>query len=151
MQSKRRPPTKPETSPRFYRGANVPMRVIRQYAREVAERFRPDKIILFGSYAYGTPHEDSDVDLMVIMPARNELDQAVKISLEAEAPFSLDLLVRKPSEWNWRIEAGESFSTEIMSKGKVLYEKGDARVGEEGRVRSPRRRRPSRSRRAGLM
>jgi predicted nucleotidyltransferase len=44
------------------------MRVIRQYTREVAERFRPDKIILFGSYAYGTPHADSDVDLLVVMP-----------------------------------------------------------------------------------
>ena len=41
---------------RLYMGANIPMRVIRRYARAVAERFHPEKIILFGSYAYGTPH-----------------------------------------------------------------------------------------------
>ncbi len=48
-------------------------------SREIAERFHPKKIILFGSYAYGTPHADSDVDLLVIMPARNMIDQAVRI------------------------------------------------------------------------
>jgi uncharacterized protein len=149
MPSNRRSRTKREPAHRFYWGADVPMRVIRRYAREVADRFRPDKIILFGSFAYGTPHQDSDVDLMVIMPARNELDQAVKICREMEAPFSLDLLVRKPAEWKWRIAEGESFSTEILTKGKVLYEKGDAGVGEEGRVGSPRRRRTGRSRRTG--
>ncbi len=39
------------------------MREIRRFVREVAERFQPDKIILFGSYAYGTPHADSAVNL----------------------------------------------------------------------------------------
>jgi predicted nucleotidyltransferase len=52
------------------------MRVIRRYARAIADEFQPDKIILFGSYAYGTPHEGSDVDLLVIMPARNQHDRA---------------------------------------------------------------------------
>jgi len=54
------------------------MAAIRQLAREIADKFRPERIVLFGSYAYGKPHEDSDVDILVIMPARNELDQAVK-------------------------------------------------------------------------
>jgi predicted nucleotidyltransferase len=57
---------------RVYCGVSIPMRVIRRYARAIAEEFHPDKIILFGSYAYGTPHEDSDVDLLVIMPARDQ-------------------------------------------------------------------------------
>jgi predicted nucleotidyltransferase len=67
-------PTKssPAAPPECYWGADVPMRVIRRFARQVAERFQPDKIILFGSYAYGTPHEDSDVDILVVMPARNQ-------------------------------------------------------------------------------
>src|SRR6202171_5910589 len=81
---------------RVYRGANVPMRVIRRYARAIAEEFHPDKIILFGSYAYGTPNEDSDVGLLVIMPARNQLDQAVRIRWRLAAPFPLDLIVRTP-------------------------------------------------------
>src|SRR5438067_13220047 len=45
----------------------VPMRAIRQYARQIVERFHPHRIILFGSYAYGTPTPDSDVDLLVVM------------------------------------------------------------------------------------
>jgi predicted nucleotidyltransferase len=40
--------------------------MIRRFARELAERFHPDKIILFGSYAYGTPHAGSDVDITAL-------------------------------------------------------------------------------------
>jgi predicted nucleotidyltransferase len=127
-------------STRSYYGAKIPMRVIRRYARQVADRFKPDKIILFGSYAHGTPHEHSDVDLLVIMPCRNELDMAVKITWELPAPFPSDLLVRKPEQWQWRIREGESFSKAILTKGKVLYAQGDPGVGEKSRVRSPRRR-----------
>ncbi len=112
---------------RFYSGADIPMRVIRRYACAIAEEFQPDKIILFGSYAYGTPHEDSDVDLLVVMPARNQHDQAVQILWRLAAPFRLDLIVRTPKEMAWRLEEGESFLTTIVTQGKVLYEKDDAR------------------------
>jgi hypothetical protein len=71
--------------PRWYRGADIPLRIIRRFARQVAERFQPDKIILFGSYAYGTPHADSDVDILVVMPARNQIDQAVRIDCDRPA------------------------------------------------------------------
>lgn len=122
---------------RLYWGADVPMRVIRQFARQVAERFQPDKIILFGSHAYGTPHADSDVDILVIMPCRNQLDQAVKISLTVDPPFPLDIIVRKPHNLQWRLEEGESFHTEIVTRGKILYEEKHARVGAKsgGRLR----------------
>jgi hypothetical protein len=46
------PPTEPT---RWHRGADVPMSLIRRFARQVAKRFKPEKIVLFGSYAYGTP------------------------------------------------------------------------------------------------
>src|SRR5712692_6254127 len=72
---------------RWYRGANIPMRVIRRFARQVAEYFCPDKIILFGSYAHGQPHADSDVDILVVMPARNQLDQAFRIHTRIDPPF----------------------------------------------------------------
>lgn len=122
--------------PRWYRGADVPMRIIRRFARQVAERFEPDKIILFGSYAYGTPHADSDVDILVIMPARNELDQAVRIDLALERNFPLDLLVRTPKNLKWRLEEGDWFLREIVSRGKILYEKAHTRVGSKSRSRS---------------
>src|SRR5438552_361500 len=108
---------------KLYWGADIPMRVIRRFARAVAEEFRPDKIILFGSHAYGTPHADSDVDILIIMPARNQLDQACKIRLAVPAPFPMDLIVRTPKNMAWRLKEKESFLTQIMSHGKVLYEK----------------------------
>jgi predicted nucleotidyltransferase len=124
---------------RWYRGADIPRSLIRRFARQVAERFRPEKIILFGSYAYGTPHVDSDVDILVVMPARNQLDQAVRISLAIDPPFPLDIIVRTPKNMQWRLEEGDSFLREVVSKGKVLYEKVDRGVGEEGRGRLHRR------------
>jgi predicted nucleotidyltransferase len=114
------------------------MRVIRQYAIAIAERFHPEKIILFGSYAYGTPNEDSDVDLLVVMPTWNQHSQAVQIRMAITAPFPMDLIVRTPKEMKWRLEEGESFLTEVTTKGKVLYEKGHARVGKKSRGRLPR-------------
>jgi predicted nucleotidyltransferase len=116
------------------------MAVIRRFARDVARRFRPDKIILFGSYAYGTRRPDSDVDILVIMPARNQLDQAYKIHTTLLPPFPLDIIVRTPQNMKQRLAEGDAFHTEIMSKGKVLYEKSDARVGTQGRSRLPARR-----------
>lgn len=50
----------PKTPPmRWYRGADIPMHAIRRFVRQVAERFSPDKMVLFGSYAYGTPHAEA--------------------------------------------------------------------------------------------
>jgi predicted nucleotidyltransferase len=116
--------SKPETT-RWYRGADVPKSTIRQFAREVAERFQPEKIILFGSHAYGKPHADSDVDILVVMPCRNELDQAYKIRLAIEAPFPLDIKVRTPHNMQWRLAEGDWFLKEVVAKGKVLYEAPD--------------------------
>jgi uncharacterized protein len=138
MMGKKR--SKPEVlaPPGWYGSPNVPMRVIRRFVREVADRFRPDKIVLFGSYAYGRPHADSDVDVLVVMRARNQLDQAVRISLAVAAPFPLDIIVRTPENLRWRLEEGDSFLQEIIGKGKVLYEKTDRRVGAKGRSGLPR-------------
>jgi predicted nucleotidyltransferase len=139
MVKKARPTAK--TAPRrWYRGADVPMAVIRRFARQVAQRFEPERIILFGSYAYGTPHADSDVDVLVVMPTRNQLDQAFKIHWTIQPPFPLDIIVRTPKNMKWRLEEGESFLTEVVSRGKVLYEANHKGVGAEGRSRLGRRR-----------
>src|SRR5712671_829412 len=127
MTTKRRTSSKTPIA-QWYRGAEIPRRLIRRFARQVAERFQPEKIILFGSYAYGTPHADSDVDILVVMPTRNQLDQAVKIELACDPPFPLDILVRTPKNMKWRLEEGDSFLREITSKGKILYE-GSHRLG----------------------
>ncbi len=140
MSTKRRPPKDAPLPPGYYRGADVPLAVIRRFARQVAQRFDPDKIILFGSHAYGRPHRDSDVDLLVIKRTRNQHDLAVRIRREVPAPFPMDLLVRTPENLEWRLAEGESFHTEIVTKGKVLYEKIDAGMGAQGRGRLSARR-----------
>ncbi len=132
MSTKARPRPKPTTR-RWYRGADVPKSVIRRFAREVGERFHPQKIILFGSHAYGKPHADSDVDVLVVMSCRNQLDQAVKISLAVDPPFPLDIIVRTPHSMSWRLAERDSFLEEIVSKGKVLYEAPDGGMGEKSR------------------
>jgi uncharacterized protein len=119
-----RTPLKPKL-PRWYRGADVPMSAIRRFAREVAEKFQPDKIILFGSYAYGEPHADSDVDILVIMPCRNGIHQACHIDRVTDPCFPLDLIVRSPKTMAWRLKEGDWFLREIVAKGKILYTKPD--------------------------
>jgi predicted nucleotidyltransferase len=135
---------------KWFQGADVPMSAIQQFAHEVAERFSPERIILFGSHAYGTPHAGSDVDILVVMPAKNELDQAAKISLAINPPFAVDLLVRTPHALRWRLDEGDWFLREITAKGKVLYEAPHRGVGAEsrGRLRSGQDDRGERPRRS---
>ncbi|HEV3238356.1 MAG TPA: nucleotidyltransferase domain-containing protein [Gemmataceae bacterium] len=117
--------------------------VIRRLVERIAERFQPDKIILFGSYAYGQPNPESDIDLLVVMPARNELDQSLKIALTIDPPFGFDLIVRTPKNLEWRLEEGDWFLREAVGKGKVVYEKPDPAMGPKSRGRLRRNRETS--------
>ena len=114
------------------RGGLVPQAAIRRLAREIASRFRPERIMLFGSYAYGRPSPDSDVDLLVVMPTRNEIDQAVRIRRKFDAPFPVDLIVRTPQGLARRLKWGDWFLREIVGQGKVLYAQAHRRVGAKG-------------------
>jgi predicted nucleotidyltransferase len=112
--------------------------IIRRLAQHVAERFQPDRIILFGSYAYGHPNAQSDVDLFVVMKARNEIDQALRIEQALDPPFGLDVIVRTPRNLRWRLAEGDWFLREVVGRGKVLYEKADGRRGPQSRGRPGR-------------
>jgi predicted nucleotidyltransferase len=125
-----------------YHSPNIPITAIRRYARRIAEKFDPDKIILFGSYAYGQPDEWRDVDLLVVIPTRNQIDQSLRIVLSVAAPFSVDLIVRTPKRMLRDWEDGDWFLREVLAKGKVLYEKTDGAVGSQGRGRHTRRNKP---------
>ena len=97
---------------------------IRKFSQAVAREFHPEKIILFGSYAYGTPTEDSDVDLLVIMPRTRERGERMSVRIRHAVPrdFPLDLLVRTPAEVRKRLRWGDFFLREVMEKGELLYE-----------------------------
>jgi predicted nucleotidyltransferase len=104
----------------------ITQRAISAFARQVARQFNPQKIILFGSYAYGKPTEDSDVDILVVLPfkGRNP-EKATEIWMATKPRFPSDIMVRKPAELKKRLKMGDFFLREITEKGKVLYETTD--------------------------
>ena len=101
----------------------IPLRVIRALVNHIAEKFSPDEIILFGSYAYGKPTPWSDVDLLVIMATpRGELETTLEI-VDSLPPtlFSIDILARDRQTIEQRKAMGDAFMHEIINKGKTLY------------------------------
>jgi predicted nucleotidyltransferase len=101
----------------------VTRREIQALVRRIADEFRPNKIILFGSHAYGRPMPDSDVDLLVLMPYRgNAARVAGEILLRADPSFAVDILVRSPREVRQRYRMRDWFMREIIDRGKTVYE-----------------------------
>ena len=104
----------------------VAMKEIREFSRRIAREFRPERVVLFGSYATGGATEDSDVDLLVVLPHRGEaVHKSVEIRLKLRPHFPLDILVRTPEKVRQRLAMGDTFMRDILQKGKVLYEAHD--------------------------
>ena len=101
----------------------VPRKTIRAVVKHIAEKFQPEEIILFGSYAYGKPQTSSDVDLLVVMETpKGELKTSLEILQSLpRITFSIDILARSRSTVRKRREMGDRFMKEIIAKGKVLY------------------------------
>lgn len=91
--------------------------------RQIAAQFHPQQIILFGSYAYGKPRSDSDVDLLVIMDStdRPAVRSACITRTCRPRYVALDILVRTPAEVATRLAGFDPFIEEILRRGKVLY------------------------------
>jgi predicted nucleotidyltransferase len=96
---------------------------IRQLCTRIAREFKPEKIILFGSHAYGQPTPESDLDLMVVMQFEGDpLEQAVAMLNRLNMLIPIDLLVRTPVQVQQRLEMGDSFMRDIIERGEVMYE-----------------------------
>lgn len=97
----------------------------------IVREFQPLKVILFGSHAYGTPNEDSDVDLLIVMdiPESESRQKAVEIRRRIPRHSRIDLLVRSPEEIRYRLAHNDWFLQEITDRGQILYESADAGVG----------------------
>jgi predicted nucleotidyltransferase len=110
----------------------IPPEAIQAVADRIAEKFNPDKIILFGSYAYGAPKPWSDVDLLVVMDTpEGDLAQMLAISRALSPhPFGLEIIVYPAPVIERRVGAGDFFLKEIITRGKVLYERRHKPVGE---------------------
>ncbi len=90
---------------------------------DIVRKFAPLQVILFGSYAYGAPTDNSDVDLLVVMdiPKSEFLNKAIEIRQHISYHFGLDLLVRSPEEIAYRVSYNDWFLREIAEKGEVLH------------------------------
>lgn len=97
---------------------------IKEVTAKIVREFSPEKVILFGSWAWGNPGPDSDVDLLVIRDSakpRIERQMELRDSLR-DAGIPMDLLVYTPSEIKEKIEKDRNlFLEDIVNNGAVLY------------------------------
>lgn len=115
------------TVPTIDRRKRIPQAAIEDVVAQVAKKFQPQRIILFGSYAHGKPRPDSDVDLLVVMETSlRETEQAVQICQQIEYLFGLDLMVVTPQRLAQRLIQGDSFLREVIETGKTVYEATNA-------------------------
>jgi predicted nucleotidyltransferase len=96
---------------------------IKKLADEIGRLFHPHRIILFGSYAYGAPGPDSDIDLLVLLPFEGKsFRKSLEIINRINPPFSVDVLARRLDDTIRRYEQGDPLIREALDKGEVLYE-----------------------------
>src|SRR3990172_4421275 len=105
--------------PSVYERKRIPKRAIDEIVRQIVEKFKPQKIILFGSYARGNPRPESDVDLLVVMDAPKK---SLDIRRHLGVMFGLDLVVYTSKRLKERVDMGDWFLRDILKEGKVLYE-----------------------------
>ena len=110
--------------------------LLREITRQIVETFDPDQVILFGSHAYGVPEPDSDVDLLIVTNAlktRSVFERHRAVSdLFPSRRFALDVIVRTPAELRQLVKQGPAFFREIVTQGKVLYERRGRRLAAIG-------------------
>ena len=107
--------------------APVTEEALQEIVHRLVTGLHPHKIVLFGSYVYGTPTADSDVDLLVIVDTQaRPVDRYLRVSrLLRPRPFPLDLLVKTPEEIAQALDRDDAFIREILAQGRVLYERSD--------------------------
>jgi predicted nucleotidyltransferase len=98
--------------------------LIQEIAHKAVEYFHPQKIILFGSRAWGSPQPDSDLDILIIMKSRlRPIARAVRVREVCRPKFvAMDVLVRTPGEIKERLKLKDPFFLDIFKRGRVLYE-----------------------------
>lgn len=102
----------------------VVMQDINEFAAAIVREFRVERIILFGSHAYGEPTKDSDVDLLVDMEFGGKgLQKSLEILNLIDPPFAVDVLVRRPEDTLRRYAENDPLIREALDRGKVLYER----------------------------
>ena len=105
-------------------------RVLSEIVKKLKREYDPIKIILFGSYAYGNPTEDSDIDLFILKDTKKRaVDRYVsvkRIIYDPSHKIPVSPLVYTPKEVEKRLRMGDDFIKEILEKGVILYERRDS-------------------------
>jgi predicted nucleotidyltransferase len=97
---------------------------IAKLSERIVRDFQPERIILFGSYAYGHPRPDSDVDLLVVLPFEGKgFRKSLEILNRISPEFSVDLVARRPEDTARRYEEGDPLIREALDHGRILYER----------------------------
>ena len=107
-------------------GFSKPMaEALPEVVQRIVQTLQPEKIVLFGSHADGTPTSDSDVDLLVVMETTAPpVERHLAVSrLLRPRPFPVHILIKRPDEIESALEAGDFFIREALSQGQVLYER----------------------------
>ncbi len=101
--------------------------ILNEIVNKLKDNYDPLKIILFGSYAYGDPNEDSDIDLFILKNTnKRRVDRFVdvkRIIYNPNTRVSISPLIYTKEELEERIKLGDDFILEILQKGVILYEK----------------------------
>jgi predicted nucleotidyltransferase len=101
----------------------VSKKSIEDFSSQIVRDFHPERIILFGSYTYGIPTENSDIDLLIILPFEGKpIQKASEILRKIKPRIPVELLVRTPAQVKKRLALNDYFLREIIEKGTVLYE-----------------------------
>ncbi|HTU16884.1 MAG TPA: nucleotidyltransferase domain-containing protein [Gemmataceae bacterium] len=108
--------------PRTKKPIDVPA-MIQRMVQRIVKKFRPEKIILFGSQARGDAGPDSDVDLLVVMPVEGSVtEKRLEISLVLpDLPIHVDVIVTTPENFAWRKDIVGTIEWPATREGKVLY------------------------------
>ena len=105
----------------------VGMGEIKKAVKLIVQAIRPERVVLFGSFASQTAGENSDVDLLVVVSHEGPAAKcAAEIRQAVDFRFPCDLLVRSPQKVAERLRMGDPFLKEIFANGKTLYESAGA-------------------------
>ncbi len=107
------------------KASKLPKAEIEKMVKRLVEAYRPEKVILFGSYAYGQPHADSDLDFLIIKKTSegfiNRLFHVRQLVSDPQRSIPFQPIVLTPEELEERLAIGDQFIEEIVTKGEVLY------------------------------
>lgn len=98
---------------------------IKKVTETIIKEFNPEKVVLFGSHAWGSPEKNSDIDLFIVKDDAKKNTREMAIDLERillPRTFPIDVIVYKPAQVEESLKDKNIFITKIITKGKTLYD-----------------------------